>query len=518
VRNALTPLCLVAVALLAAPAQGASLCVGTPGCFQTIQAALVAAEDGDVIRVGPGTFAGGITIDRSVRLIGAGARATTIEGGGPVITIGELWATSQPTVSIRAVTITGGSTTVKPFDYWATAGGGVWIPPAAGFAPAAVVDIRDSVITRNVVAPAGADPPEPFCGPVGCSFANGGGIANSGTLTLTDTWVSENSVGPSAAHEAVAGGIRNQPMATLTLRRSFVVGNTVSATAPNGILAVAGGISDHGVLRIADSVISENSVDVAASSPEEVAAFTGGIELSGGATASIKRTIVHGNSVRVTNTGGDVFAGVGGISTDESITLDLRDSTIDRNTVTAITTAGEANAIAYAGGIELEGTVEMSKTRVIANVVRATTVGGAALMGGGGISAATHQPTTVSDVVVARNRLEARSTSGYVLARGAGVNNAGTLTLRRVSLIGNSASATGPFGDVQGGGLWNGLIAFPDFPEVVRLTLVDSRIVGNTANGSDGVLPLGGGLYTDFPVTLKRTVIARNRPDGCFGC
>jgi hypothetical protein len=124
----------------------------------------------------------------------------------------------------------------------------------------------------------------------------------------------------------------------------------------------------------------------------------------------------------------------------------------------------------------------------------------------------------VSDVVVARNRLEARSTSGYVLAAGAGINNAGTLTLRRVSLIGNSASASGPFGDAQGGGLWNSRIAFPGFPEVVRLTLVDSKIVGNTVNGSEGVLPRGGGLYTDFPVTLKRTVIARNQPDGCFGC
>jgi hypothetical protein len=28
----------------------------------------------------------------------------------------------------------------------------------------------------------------------------------------------------------------------------------------------------------------------------------------------------------------------------------------------------------------------------------------------------------------------------------------------------------------------------------------------------------GGGLYTDFPATIQRTVIAGNAPDQCFGC
>ena len=49
-------------------------------------------------RIGAGTFAGGITIDKSVSLVGMSAGATTIEGGGPVITIGD--GTANPTVSI----------------------------------------------------------------------------------------------------------------------------------------------------------------------------------------------------------------------------------------------------------------------------------------------------------------------------------------------------------------------------------------------------------------------------------
>ena len=53
----------------------------------------------------------GVTIDASVQLARAGAHATIIEGGGPVITIGQALAPDPPTVSIRGVTITGGEVT-----------------------------------------------------------------------------------------------------------------------------------------------------------------------------------------------------------------------------------------------------------------------------------------------------------------------------------------------------------------------------------------------------------------------
>src|SRR4051812_49483600 len=85
------------------------LCVGSKaGCFATIQAAVNAAQDGDTITIAPGTFAGGVTIDVSVDIRGAGAGATTISGGGPVVTIGAEQADDEPTVSISGVTNTGG--------------------------------------------------------------------------------------------------------------------------------------------------------------------------------------------------------------------------------------------------------------------------------------------------------------------------------------------------------------------------------------------------------------------------
>ena len=67
-------ICILA-GLGAGPASAADLCVGGgPGCFATLQGAVDASQDGDTIYVRRGTFAGGVTIDKSVALVGAGSR------------------------------------------------------------------------------------------------------------------------------------------------------------------------------------------------------------------------------------------------------------------------------------------------------------------------------------------------------------------------------------------------------------------------------------------------------------
>ena len=72
--------------------------------------------------------------------------------------------------------------------------------------------------------------PPGFCGPRACAFNNGGGIDNGGVLTLTNTRVTNNTAGstaamPSAASDAGAGGIDNRFASTLVLRNSVVSGN-----------------------------------------------------------------------------------------------------------------------------------------------------------------------------------------------------------------------------------------------------------------------------------------------------
>ena len=114
-----------AVAVGAGQAAAATLCVGAKtGCFPQLQAAIDAAADGDTIAVAPGTYAGGITIDKSIRLQGAGAGATVITGGGPVLTIFRATAPDGLSVAIDGVTITGGVNDIQP-DPEVTFGGGI---------------------------------------------------------------------------------------------------------------------------------------------------------------------------------------------------------------------------------------------------------------------------------------------------------------------------------------------------------------------------------------------------------
>ena len=55
-------------------ALAASICVGSQnGCYATIQTAVDAAQNGDTIAVLPGTYAGGIVIDKSLHLQGIGS-------------------------------------------------------------------------------------------------------------------------------------------------------------------------------------------------------------------------------------------------------------------------------------------------------------------------------------------------------------------------------------------------------------------------------------------------------------
>jgi hypothetical protein len=107
--------CAVAALLGAGQASAATLKVCQSACpYAQLAPAVAAAQSGDKIKIGPGTYAGGVTIDVSVKLVGAGANRTIISGGGPVVTIGEFGASSEPTVSIDGVTITGGVTRSSP--------------------------------------------------------------------------------------------------------------------------------------------------------------------------------------------------------------------------------------------------------------------------------------------------------------------------------------------------------------------------------------------------------------------
>ncbi|WP_229054968.1 hypothetical protein [Aeromicrobium sp. Leaf350] len=74
----------VPVLFVATPAQAATRTVCATGCdFTTIQAAVTAADPGDVISVGAGTYqAFGVIIDKPLTIQGASTGTTIIDGGG----------------------------------------------------------------------------------------------------------------------------------------------------------------------------------------------------------------------------------------------------------------------------------------------------------------------------------------------------------------------------------------------------------------------------------------------------
>ena len=487
------------VALLAGWAAGStaaasSLCVGQgAGCYPTIQAAVDAAQEGDTIRIGPGTFAGGIEIAKSVQLVGTAAGATTISGGGPVVTIGD--AMAGPTVSISRLTVTGGSNDSKPASIFGpgffVAGGGVLVLEGA------TVTISDSVISGNTVT---AGTPQPLCGHP-CSFASGGGIANWGTLTVTSTRIADNAATGGPGTDARGGGIWNADIGAVTLSHTFVTNNRSAVSPPNGRFAEAGGIGDDGTLTLENSVVSGNTADAQTAVPSAVPfdvqqeAVGGGIRITDapGATATITRTMVNDNLVSSSNVAGDAQGTSGGIDLDGSLLL--VDSTVDYNT-TRVSVPPESGNLAAAafGGIEVSDVATIRNSSISGNLLSAVSKSGGANVVGGGIA-----------------------------------NLSGQVSMERTRVTGNRSRADGiaglPIPILGGGTLGGGILNIDFFAGPPQLTVVDSVVTANSLERTDGITPVGGGIFSadlfsgdPVPFTLTRTVVAGNKPDQCVGC
>src|SRR5262249_44842217 len=146
------------------------LTVCASGCaYDTVGAALAAAADGDTISIAAGTYSGGLTITKNVSILGAGAQATTISGGGPVV-----FVRTGVTATLGQLTLSGG-------DF--IAGGGI--------RNEGTLNLKQVTVSGNH------------------SSCCGGGIANLGSMTIKQSSVVGNSA------DDHAGGIDND--ATMTI-------------------------------------------------------------------------------------------------------------------------------------------------------------------------------------------------------------------------------------------------------------------------------------------------------------
>ena len=532
-RSKLTLIALaIALALLggALPAAaGEVVCVGSgPGCHATIQAALDAAANGDTIRIAPGTFAGGVTITKSVRVVGAGPGRTVIRGGGPVVTIGQELASSEPTVTISGLTVTGGRTSGDGVE---ARGGGILVPPAAGDTTGATVTLRDVVVTGNRAEPTETDPsPSGAPCPTGsCPYAKaaGGGIFSAGTLSLDRVVVSHNRAG-GIASDALGGGVFSD-FGTLTLDRTLVVGNAAIAAKPNGRFAEGGGLFvDSGSLTIHRSVISANRAELTSSLPIFAAdgetvidmnAHGGGVHVSGGGVATrIDHTAITHNTVRVTDPVGEPVAFDAAMLVDSDSPLTMRDSVISHNTVTA-TVATTAHVGPSGTALEVDGPTRITNTQITDNPVTVPSPNGVAgaLSGVAVYNFSDHPPALVriEDSAISNNTASASSPGGSAVVQGAGVLNNARLELRRR----RGARELRPREGAR--------CHRPGRRDLERGAALRTAGRADPAPHPGGrELPVGrprrehpgAGLYTTFPVTLVDSLIARNRPDQCFGC
>jgi hypothetical protein len=528
---------LSALALASAGRSASTVCVGGPHCYSTIQAALDAAQDGDTVRVGPGTFAGGITLTKSVDLVGVAAAATVISGGGPVVTIGS--PSAAPTVTLANVTITGGLTTTNPQAPRCgpdvpTCGPGYADATALGGGveafPGTTVTITRSAITDNRAAPAlSTHSVKAVCpGPQPCpaSFGDAAGIDNWGTMTIVDSTVSDNAA---SAVQSDGGGIATEAGSSLTLLDSRVTGNSASAVGPFGRFVQGGGIfADHdAALTIDGSNIDGNSANLTSSIPhpyplqdggtDQSNAFSAGIHLNNVVAATIRNSTLNGNSVNVSNQAGEPFGADAAMCSCGSTPLTLENTQVRGNSVNVDVLDTVDTGPSGPGALEADSDAAIANVQFTGNSTNVRAAGGDAQALGALLFLFDGQnPPTIDDSSISDNAVTATAPNGAATVQGVGLVDNGPLTLTNVDVERNHGVADGLSGFAQGGGIWNGqLFGGPSSP----LTLVDSQVKNNTLGGSAGVTLQGGGIFTPgFPTALTASTVKHNAPDDCVGC
>jgi nitrous oxidase accessory protein NosD len=265
--------------------------VCTSGCdFTNLQAAIGAVHAGGTIHVAAGIYAGGLTIDKSLRLVGAGTGETTIDGGSPVVSV-----SPAADVTIMGVTITSSGRD-------------------GGINNGGVLSLRDTTI-RGILKL--EDPLE------------GAGVYNTGTLTLQGSTLDANAAGSKGGAIYNDGGVVTVQNSTLSNNRAedgggiFTVGGTV--TVKNSVVTgnrAADGGSGGGILKAAGGFLDVRDSTISGNSAQ---GFGGGI-YSADNQLTVRGTMISGNRA-VQCGGGIVFWG--------ALDSVLRDDTISGNSARA---------------------------------------------------------------------------------------------------------------------------------------------------------------------------------------
>jgi hypothetical protein len=251
-------------------------CKSPQTACKTIRHAISLASSGDSIMIAAAIYKENLTINFSLKLIGAGASTTIVDGRG--INIVVYAATSNAHIELSNLTIRNG---------FAPLGGGI-------LNDAAVMNIDNSNISGNVAEDPSSDSP------------GGGGIYNFGTMTINNSSVSQNTT--LGGYDGAGAGILNG--GTMTINDSTLTGNVGN----DSYGTYGGAIGNSGTLVINRSTISRNRAP-------------GGI--GGGGIYNEAGTVVINNSTISLNTS---YGGVGGgILNESSGVVSINNTTLSGN-------------------------------------------------------------------------------------------------------------------------------------------------------------------------------------------
>jgi hypothetical protein len=253
--------------------------------------------------------------------------------------------------------------------------------------------------------------------------ANGGGIYNSGALSVTDCTLMGNTV--DQVNGGAGGGIYN--VGTLTVANAILSGNSAQGT--GGLvptIGVGGGIYNSGTLTVTGSTLSGNSA--------QGSGFTSPAMGSGGGLYNLGTLTVTHSTLSGNSASGNIESSGGGIY--NSGTLTVSESIFSSNSASR-----PQGSFGYGGGIYNVGTLLVTGSTLSNN----TAAGGAQGLGGG-ICNNFSGTATVTESTLTGNFASA---SPIRAAAGAGIYNVAALTVTDVSLSRNSSSGVG-------GGIYTG--------------------------------------------------------------
>jgi hypothetical protein len=296
-----------------------------------------------------------LLINKNLTILGPGASTLTVQrataGATPNFRIFEIAAGSF-TVNISGLTISNGTTPNGSSGNDAAPGGGVLNNPGAS------LNLDGVVVRGNQTGAAGS----------GGGFYGGfgGGIANLGSLTLSNSTVANNSTGSGTSdgdRGGFGGGIANGGLSSnpgsLTILNSTISDNHSGASSLDG--GSGGGISNNAnsSLVIENSTISNNAAGIGGGCGSSCTGGKGGGIYHGGGSLTLVNVTLTGNQ-----SGGGSLGGDGGGIFNGSSNPDLKNTLVSGN-----------SAAAGGQGPDLAGTFNSLDNNLIGNTTGATIVG-----------------------------------------------------------------------------------------------------------------------------------------------